>query len=181
MVKKAIAIFVAVALFSVFSASAFPLHAQEIPGAIEKTGPAAPPRGGSSILPWVLIGVGAVAIALVLILVVFKSYDITGTWLFVLSDGHETESLSLTFSGAKESGTWTVTGAAITLGTYTVDGKNVTMVISSNGETITGSFTDKNSMSGTWGPITGVTWTATRTSATAARATPVNLASLFGK
>jgi hypothetical protein len=181
--KKTIALVVVFAFLWVFTAASFPLFAQEAPGAVEKAAPSAPAVGnGGSILPWVLIGVGVVAVALVLILIVFKTtYDITGAWTINFTGGGAI-TRTVTFSGTKDSGTWTMasfniiagnsTPADLTqravvsqfTGTYTVDGKNVTMTQNNIANvTISGTFSDKDTMSGTW-VLYGVTmqWTATR-------------------
>lgn len=97
------------------------------PGMVEVVSHKAAPAKKKSILPYVLIGVGVVAVAAVLYLVVFKTqYDITGSWNFVLTDGAKTKSLPFVFTGTKESGFFSFQGTP-PLGTYTVDGKNVTL------------------------------------------------------
>jgi hypothetical protein len=185
MFKKMIALTVMAAFFSVISVAAFPLQAQELPGAVEKAGPTTVQSGGGSILPIVLIGVGVLAVAAVLIFVVFKtSYDIVGTWTFVFT-GSTTLTLSFTFTGTKESGTWVIntpvsnantpagtsaSGPASRLAvatptyTYTVVGKNVTMAITGVPQiAISGQFTAANTMTGTWIESSkSWSWTATR-------------------
>jgi hypothetical protein len=168
MLKKTVALTIMIVFVCVFTASAYPLHAQETPGAVERVGKASAQSGGGSILPIVLIGVGVLAVAAVLIFVVFKTtYDITGTWTFIITNGSASEPLIFIFTGTKDSGTWTVSGAPTALGTYTVSDKNVTIAVTTEPSLhIAGTFTGKDSMSGTWGS-SGVTWTATRTAAAA--------------
>jgi hypothetical protein len=170
MLKKIIALTVMVAFFSVISAAAFPLRAQELPGAVEQTGKAGAQGGGSSILPIVLIGVGVLAVAAVLIFVVFKTtYDVTGSWVFVFT-GPYSSTYQTDFTGTKESGTWVWTHSTGTQGTYTVSDKTLTMTpkVGDNwSATISGTFTGKDTMSGTW-IQSGTTWnwTATRGTST---------------
>jgi hypothetical protein len=130
----------------------------------------AAPAKKKSILPFILIGVGVITItAVVVILLVLKSYDITGNWQ---SNWHYNElgwdyDIDFTFTGNKKTGT-VIEGYWGGTGTYTVDGKNVTFsIIWNNGNTahFTGTFTDKDAMSGTFYETlwanTG-TWTAIR-------------------
>jgi hypothetical protein len=121
-----------------------------------------------SILPMVLIGVGVAAVAAVLVLVVFKTkYDITGAWELVFQwSGEPQHTDTLTFTGTRESGSF-ITASPGYLGTYKVDGKNAEWVYTQYGlgDTYTGKFTDKDTMSGTMktgtGTMTG-TWSAKR-------------------
>jgi hypothetical protein len=161
--KKIVALTVVVVFLSVFSASAFPLQAQEAPGAIEQTGKAGA-QGGSSILPIVLIGVGVLAVAAVLIFVVLKTtYDVTGSWVFSFT-GPSTEQFQINFTGTKESGTWAFALVPAMTGTYTVSDKALTMTMP--GSSLyhgSGTFTSKDAMGGTW--VEGSStwnWTATR-------------------
>lgn len=121
----------------------------DLPGAVEKTGSTAPKKKGSPIIP-IIIGVVAVgAIAAVLVLVVFKSYDIRGTWNVNgrWSSG-VTFSVEAIFVGDKKSG---IVEWVIITGNYTVDGKKVTWSISLFGitATYTGEFKDKDTIEGT--------------------------------
>jgi hypothetical protein len=121
----------------------------------------------SSILPIILIGVGVLTItALVVILLVLKSYDITGTWTVNYTwSGWPTGSANITFTGTKKSGTFATQSYT---GTYTVDGKNVVFTYTS-GTKYTGTFTAKETMSGTmvsWDGDPG-TWTATKNAGSA--------------
>jgi hypothetical protein len=143
------------------------------PDFVESIGHKYAPVKKKSILPYVLIGVGVVAVAAVLILVVFKTnYDITGSWsvTYAFTTGYTASgTVSCTFTGTKESGT--VSGFYGDHGPYTVSGKNVTWTLSSYAAdfTWTGKFDTKDTMSGTLVmPSQGVngTWTATRNAAT---------------
>ena len=156
------------------------VSADQGPDYYEAVGPKAAPAKKKSILPWILIGVGVLTVtAVVLFLFVLNGYDITDIW-----QGHtHYNELDLdydflfTFTGKKKSGTvveseWGGTG------TYTVDGKNVTITIlwdNGNSGHFTGTFTSKDTMSGTFYETlwanTG-TWTATRGSAAASKPNP---------
>jgi hypothetical protein len=123
-----------------------------------------------SILPMVLIGVGVVAVAAVLILVVFKtSYDIRGNWNVSRTSNGSTYDFTVNFSGEKASGTFEAnqSGSLLT-GTYTADNKDVVWTFSSSSK-YSGTFSDKDTMSGAYlkydGTTTG-TWTATRAATT---------------
>jgi hypothetical protein len=125
-----------------------------------------------SILPMVLVGVGVVAVAAVLVLVVFKtSYDIRGNWDVSRTSNGSTYDFTVTFSGEKASGSFEAnqSGSLLT-GTYTADNKDVVWTFASSSK-YTGTFSGKDTMSGTYlkydGTTTG-TWTATRTAATTA-------------
>ncbi|HOW45437.1 MAG TPA: hypothetical protein PK919_09730 [Candidatus Aminicenantes bacterium] len=190
--NKATAWFVILAFVTLLQVSAMPLRAKPAPAAAETSvsspeqGPGvieeegAPPAGAKkkSIVPLVLIGLG-VAAAVVLALVVLKSsYDITGSWTFVMtgtsSGANNVTWNPVTFSGDKKSGTYQVETFYDGKGNYTVDGKNVTMTSSYyTNWTWTGKFTDKNAMSGTstWNTGTNTltwSWTATRAAGSAA-------------
>jgi ABC-type phosphate transport system permease subunit len=122
------------------------------------------PAKKKSILPYVLIGVGVVAVAAVLFLVVLKpKYDITGSWSFVFT-GPTNETHVLIFTGTKASGNYSFPDAAYLAGTYTVDGKNVALAVTSSPAIqFSGQFTDKDIMSGTYKDgANSWTWTASR-------------------
>ncbi len=150
-------------------------HAEQGPDFLEAIGHKTAPPKGKSILPYVLIGVGVVAVTAVLILVVFKTqYDIVGTWTFVFTGPFNT-TLHYSFAGDKKSGTWS-DSEGFDVGTYTVDGKDVTMPVTGSPDTIiTGQFTGKDTMTGTWVGNT-MTWnfTATREATTAGVKTPMS-------
>jgi hypothetical protein len=133
----------------------------------------AAPAKKKSILPIILIGVGVVALTTVLLLVVLKpKYDITGEWVVTYGTGSVD---TFTFAGTKESGNYT-TSKELAKGTYTVDGKNVSIkwtgwtggwhIIVYSWDFI-GKFTSKTTMSGTHsgagvlGLFSG-TWTAVK-------------------
>ncbi len=113
----------------------------------------AAPAKKKSILPWILIGAGVVAVtAVVLFLVVLKKdYDIRGTWRFdyLETDGTVWFTGNLIFTGTKESGT--VTSPYALSSTYTVVGKTVTIAENSSFALHTATFTDEDTLSGTWG------------------------------
>ncbi|MBN2399329.1 MAG: hypothetical protein JXI33_03210 [Candidatus Aminicenantes bacterium] len=140
--------------------------AEQGPDYVEAVSHKAAPAKKKSILPWILIGVGLLTVtAVVLFLVVLKNYDVTGSWVFVLT-GPSSETHQTNFTGTKKSGNWVWAHDPSTKGTYTVDGKNLTMVPGIGDgwtATITGTFTSKDAMSGTW-IQSGYTWnwTATR-------------------
>lgn len=149
--------------------------AEQEPGFSEAAGHKAAPPKGKSVLPYVLIGVGAIAVAAVLILVVFKTtYDIVGTWTFVFTGPYDA-TVRYTFTGDEKSGTWFAIGGG-DIGTYTVDGKNVTMTVTGLPSVLfSGQFTGKNTMTGSW-VQGGSTWnfTATRDVTPAGVKTPMN-------
>jgi hypothetical protein len=180
--KKLTAVLVAVAFVWLLGVVSFPLAAQEAPGAIEKTtAGGAPVAKGSPVLLYVLIGVGVVAAALVVFLVILKSYNIVGSWNFHFT-GPYTADYNYTFQGSKSSGTWFYTDSPSQTGTYTVDGKNVTMIYADALDAvITGQFTGNDTMTGTW-VENGDTWnwTATRGVAPAAHAAPARVQAQAG-
>jgi hypothetical protein len=142
--------------------------AEQGPAFVEAAGHKAAPPPKKSILPLVLIGVGVVAVAAVLVLVVFKtSYDIVGSWDFEFT-GSSHEFYTLTFTGSKGSGNFVFVNFAPYAGPYAVDGKNVTMTVTSQPTVkFSGQFTGKDTMSGTWvvnngGQTQTWTWTAKR-------------------
>ena len=147
--------------------------AEQGPDYLEAIGQKAAPAAKKSILPYILIGVGVLAVtAAVLFLVVLKNYDITGSWLVTYGTGsHDT----YTFVGDKKTGTYT-TSDYLAKGTYAVDGKNVTLTwtgwtggfhIVTFSWTVAGKFDSKTTASGTYsgvdffGAFTG-TWTAVK-------------------
>jgi hypothetical protein len=175
--QKWIALFVAVTFMWLLQVSTMPLAAagttetvssvnsEQGPDFVEAVGHKYVPAPKKSILPYILIGVGVVAVAAVLILVVFKTtYDITGKWTFAwIYHGTPDGSQTFTFTGTKASGNFVCAEQAQNVGTYTVDKKNVTMVITSrSGVQFSGLFTDKDTMTGTW-VEGGDTWTFTAT------------------
>jgi hypothetical protein len=101
-------------------------NTEQGPDFVEAIGHNASPAKKKSILPIVLIGVGVVAVAAVLFLVVLKtSYDITGEWTINYTcPGLSPASYPITFTGDKKAGTASMLAMN---GTYTVDGKNVTI------------------------------------------------------
>jgi len=134
----------------------------------QKTGPAKK----KSILPWILIGVGVLAVtAVVLFVFVLNKYDIRGDWNIIRTANNLPYSFTVKFIGEKASGTFDAMQSGTLLhGTYTADGKDVSWIFDSGSE-YTGSFTDKDTMSGAYLKYDGVTtgtWTATRTAAAAA-------------
>jgi hypothetical protein len=146
---------------------------EQAPGFIEQEGTSGYQAQKKSILPIILIGVGVVAVAAVLFLVVLKTkYDIRGTWsVTAIWVGHaQSPAFTLVFAGtSKDSGTFT---EGTTPGTYTADGKNVTWKYNAYPITATGTFSGKDSISGTLastlpGYTSGGTFTATRTAAAA--------------
>lgn len=156
--------------------------AEQGPRFIEEEGDGGYQPKKSSILPVVLIGVGVAAAAAVLFLVVLKtSYDITGDWLVV----RDSYNRYMTFSGDKKSGTVAIGfdtwgDSDPDRGTYSVDNKSVSFTqywpaYPDNYQyDYVGTFTDKDTMSGTFtmskgGPESG-SWTATRRVASAAAA-----------
>jgi hypothetical protein len=134
---------------------------------------AAPAKKGS-ILPYVLIGVGALAVtAVVLFLFVLNKYDITGSWEVTYNVDSYTD--TYVFVGDKKSGTYT-TLFELAKGTYAVDGKNITLTwtgwtggfhIAVFTWTLIGTFSSKTTASGTYsgtgafGAFNG-TWTAVK-------------------
>ncbi|MCX6558113.1 MAG: hypothetical protein NTW95_11920 [Candidatus Aminicenantes bacterium] len=162
-------------------------NSEQGPRYIEEEGDSGFVGKKKSILPIVLIGVGVVAVAAVLFLVVLKSsYDITGEWTQQRTEsGYSPVTRYLTFTGSKTSGTVRVDfdtwgGDDPDTGSYTVNDKAVDFIQywAANPNNYEyhyeGSFTDKNTLSGTWhmNKPSGITdtgsWTATRSTTTAA-------------
>jgi hypothetical protein len=126
-------------------------NAEQGPRYIEEEGNGGFVAKKKSILPIVLIGVGVIAVAAVLFLVVLKtSYDIRGDWNVSRIAAGSTFNFTVNFSGEKASGTFEADQSGNLLpGTYTVDGKNVEWIFES-GSNYTGTFTDKDAMSGSY-------------------------------
>jgi hypothetical protein len=181
--QKWIALFVAVTFMWLLQVSTMPLAAagttetvssansEQGPDFFEAVGHKYVPAPKKSILPYILIGVGVVAVAAVLFLVVLKTkYDITGSWDFTFTKVGSSVNFTLVFTGTKSSGNWIFQENPALTGTYTVDAKKATMTVTVAPIIIfNGEFTDKDTMSGNWieGSTTW-TWTATRGATTAA-------------
>ena len=187
--KKWIACLVALTFIWLLQVSAMPVSAagttEQVSSASDEQGPDfyesvayKPAPAKKSILPYVLIGVGVLAVAAVLVLVVFKTkYDIVGTWTFVFT-GPYNATVHYTFTGDKKSGTWASSDSG-DHGTYTVDGKKTTFVVTGRPDVVwTGQFTAKDTMTGTW-VEEGDTWifTATRVATTTGVKTPSSVSS----
>ncbi|MBN2400075.1 MAG: hypothetical protein JXI33_07015 [Candidatus Aminicenantes bacterium] len=186
--QKWIALFVALTFIWLMQLSTMPVAAagtstqagvarsEQGPDYFEAIGQKAAPAKKKSMLPWILIGVGAITItAVVLFLVVLKTnYDIRGDWNVSRTTTGTPYTFTTKFIGEKASGTFDAMQSGTLLhGTYTVDKKNVVWTFSS-GSRYSGTFSDKDTMSGPYlrfdGTTTG-TWTATR--AATATALPV--------
>ncbi len=163
-------------------------NAEQGPDYYEAIAQKVAPAKKKSILPWILIGVGVVAVTAVLFLVVLKtSYDITGTWTFIFTHEATTETDIFTFSGTKANGNFVHNLNPTFVGTYQVDGKNVTMTLTYHPSTqFSGQFNGKDTMTGTlidtddgnevWN------FTATRGTMTASlKPTPAAQSKLFSK
>jgi hypothetical protein len=162
--KKWIALLTALTFMWLLQVSTMPLaaantteqvgsaSAEQGPDFVEAAGHKVAPAPKKSILPYVLIGVGVVAVAAVLILVVFKTtYDIVGTW--TNTDTILTHTTDIVFKGDKKSGTLTLIHY-IDTGTYTVSGKTVHFEFRAIGGVnynfvFDGQFDTKDKMSGT--------------------------------
>jgi hypothetical protein len=143
------------------------ISSEQGPDYLEAVGQKAAPAKKKSILPWILIGAGALTITAVVLLLVMKGYDITGQWSMTFTWQYESPyTVTLTFTGEKKSGTMVSSSGATA--NYTVDGKNVTWTYS-NGTVYSGTFTDKDAMNGTMRTTAGDTgtWLATRNAAAA--------------
>ena len=96
-------------------------------------------------------------------------YSILGTWNYTLTaelegSSYEYDSGTIAFAGTATDGTFTQINfyELEYQGTYTVDGKNVTITGS---QIWAGVFSDMTNMSGTWNSVEGKesgTWTATK-------------------
>ncbi len=141
------------------------VNAEKGPDFYEAVAQKSVPAKKKSILPYVLIGAGVLAVtAVILFLVLKSSYDITGTWEITFTQGSESATGIFYFTGEKDSGTYQSDLSPTFSGTYTVDGKDVTMIVVVM-PTIQflGQFTGKDGMSGTYGLGSSIwNWTATR-------------------
>jgi hypothetical protein len=180
--RKLIAAFAACAFIFLLHASSMPLRSEQAPsqsGTTMESTEQAPhfieEEGGyrsqpkkKSIMPIILGVVVVGAVAAVLFLVVLKNkYDITGTWtLNFIWKGSTASDATLVFFGNTKSGSFKSENS---VGTYTVDGKNVVWVYPI-GTKYTGTFSDKQNMSGTMLGFNGSTgiWTAKKNATAAA-------------
>lgn len=144
-------------------------NGEQAPSFVERVGTSSYSSKKKSILPYILIGVGVVAITAVLFLVVLKTkYDITGTWaVTTIWNGDIPTPFTLVFTGTKKSGTF-LEGPHYT-GTYTVDGKETIWKYDANPLLIfSGTFTGKDSIEGTMVDVgQSGTFTAVRTAGAA--------------
>ena len=186
--QKWIALFVALTFIWLMQVSTMPAAAagateqvssagaEQGPDYLEAAGQITAPAAKKSILPYVLIGVCVLAVTAVLFLVVLKTkYDLRGTWSLTRSSDFYWIVNPRTFvfvGSARDMGTLTVTGFADN-GPWTASGKDVHFTMTTTGAylwTFDGTFTDKDTLSGTLNyqdnhlNING-TWSATRTSA----------------
>jgi hypothetical protein len=167
-VKRPIALFVALAFVALLQVAAMPLRADQAPAATvssnEEQAPAfvehavarsvAPKK--KSMVPYILIGVGAIAVAAVLVLVVFKTkYDLRGSWTVVRSSDFYWIQNPRTFvfeGSSRDSGTMKVSGFN-DVGPWSADGKsfNFTMTVNAASYlwTFEGQFDGKDTISGT--------------------------------
>jgi len=107
-------------------------------------------------VPYILIGVGAIAVAAVLVLVVFKTkYDLRGSWTVVRSSDFYWIQNPRTFvfeGSSRDSGTMKVSGFN-DVGPWSADGKsfNFTMTVNAASYlwTFEGQFDGKDTISGT--------------------------------
>lgn len=162
--QKWIAILVVCAFMWLMQVSTMPVRAADTaekaslagteqgPDYFEAIAHKAAPANKKSILPWILIGAGIVAVtAAVLFLVVLKKdYDIRGTWRFdyLETDGTVWFTSNVTFAGTKDSGT--VTNPYNLSSAYTVVDKTVTITKNGSWALHTATFTDEDTLSGTW-------------------------------
>jgi len=103
------------------------VEGEQGPDFLEAAGDKITPSPNKKVLPYVLIGVGVVAVAVILFLVILKTeYNITGEWTmnYYVPDTHAPITFSMTFIGDKKSG---VTVSGTTPGDYAVDDKKVTI------------------------------------------------------
>jgi hypothetical protein len=182
--KKWIALFVLCTFAWLMHMSAMPVAASERdnvvtsgqgPDYYEAVAQKAAPAKKKSILPWILIGVGVVGVTAVLYFLVLKTkYDLRGTWSLTRSSDFWwiQNPRNFVFAGtSKDAGTLSVSGFADN-GPWTADGKTVHFTMTTTGAylwTFDGTFTDKDTLSGTLNyhdtnyDING-TWNATRVS-----------------
>jgi hypothetical protein len=201
--KKWIALLVTVTFVWLLQVSVMPLAAKgatekivsagsgQGPDFIEHEGGSSSGGGKKSILPIILIGVGVAAVAAVLILVVFKtSYDITGEWKYSWKRTGNTNwdytDQKILFVGDKKQGTLTYMN--LYQGTYTVDGKDMAMIFTIAGDwhiSNTGTFADKNKITGSWIRIEHTelsgTFELTRVTTTASIRAPMKEQEIPGK
>lgn len=165
MIKKQqrwIALFVALTFIWLLQVSTMPISAagtteqanlasaEQGPDYYEAVAQKAAPAKKKSILPYVLIGVGVLAVSAALFFFVLKTnYDIVGTWsLTYIASGVGTYTYDTVFAGTKKSGTATMAGSVS--GVYTVDGKKVNCYVANIHQKweFIGEFTSKTEMSG---------------------------------
>lgn len=135
------------------SETGYSVKAEPGPDFVEAAGQKAAPAAKKSILPYILIGVGAVAVAAVLLLVVFKTnHDVTGTWAGTETTygGAPSYSHLFIFRGDKKSGTvetvYLSSSAASATAPYTVNGNKVAW--SSKNYSYAGAFDSPLTMKG---------------------------------
>ena len=183
--QKWIALFVALTFIWLMQISTMPMAAAgtseqasvasagQGPDYYEAVGQKAAPAKKKSILPWILIGVGVIAVSAALYFFVLKTnYDIVGTWLMTYGSGGDDTYI---FVGDKKVGTYTTTDE-FCKGTYAIDGKKITIAWTGWTEgwhlaiytwVLTGEFDSKTTASGTFtgagalGAFNG-TWTAVK-------------------
>jgi hypothetical protein len=161
------------------------------PSFVEEEGDSAYQVKKKSILPYILIGVGVVALAAVLFLVVLKTkYDITGEWRYSWKNTGDANwkytNQKIVFTGDKKQGTLNYMDAY--MGTYTVDGKNVTVLFTIESDwhvTNTGTFDGKDKITGTFqrneiASLNG-SWELVRVSTTTHIGMPLNQQGIPGK
>jgi hypothetical protein len=147
---------------------------EQAPNFIEEDAPSRGKAKGKSMLPFILIGVAALAtVTVVLLLVVLKSYNIVGEWSFQLTSityPGDNPAWNMTFYGDKKSGTFMDSDGYD--GTYSVDGKNITSIRYNDiSLSFTGKFDGKDKISGnyTWTFYSEIgTWTGSRIGTSAA-------------
>ena len=160
--KKSIALFVVFTFLSLLQISAMPSRAdqrpspagttvessEQAPNFIEEEGDTSYQPKKKSMLPIILGVVALGAVVAVLALVVLKTkYDITGSWTLTWKyEGDPQNSNTITFTGDKKTGTFSISTAT---GNYTVDNKDVVWTYTGGQTVYTGKFTDKTHMSGT--------------------------------
>ena len=125
-------------------------RAEQGPDYYEAVAQKAAPAKKKSILPWILIGVGVIAVSTALYFFVLKTnYDIVGTWsLTYIATSVGTFTYDTVFAGSKKSGTMTMAGTVS--GVYTVDGKKVNCYVANTHQKweFIGEFTSKTRMEG---------------------------------